>query len=249
MRFMIINFFLCYWLVSCFGLAYAGRPLATDDAGVVDKGHFEMEAGLEYANQTDKEVGLSLVIKRGMLDNLDLGIEIPYTFIDFAEGATSDGFGDINLSAKLNLLKEQDNLPAMAVSFQLKTDSGNDDKSLGTGKREYAVNYIASKSIAESSLHVNLGYTLKDDLPEQNLRDVITYGLAVEYPLADRLNLVGEISGENERRGNFDDNPLSGLIGLNYSLSEAMVCDLGCGFEISEASPDFKVTAGLTFSF
>ena len=148
MRFMIINFFLCYWLVSCFGLAYAGRPLATDDAGVVDKGHFEMEAGLEYANQTDKEVGLSLVIKRGMLDNLDLGIEIPYTFIDFAEGATSDGFGDINLSAKLNLLKEQDNLPAMAVSFQLKTDSGNDDKSLGTGKREYAVNYIASKSIA-----------------------------------------------------------------------------------------------------
>jgi hypothetical protein len=229
-------------------LSFAARPLATDDAGVVDKGHFEVESGLEYANQQDKEVALSLVIKRGVFDNLDLGIEIPYKFIDFGQGGKTDGFDDIKIISKYNFLEERDAFPAMSVSFSLKTDCGNDDKSLGTGEKEYTINTILSKSLDKVAMHFNLGYTIKDNLPGQNLRDVLTYGLAAEYPLNDKLNLVAEITGENERRGDFDDNPMSGLIGFNYSLNEIISYDMGFDFEISEASPDFKITIGFTFS-
>ncbi len=236
-------------VVFCSHCVFAARPLSTDDAGTVDKGHFELEAGLEYVNQADKEVVLSLVLKRGILDNLDLGIELPYKFIDFAAGTKTDGFDDLKIITKYNFLEETDALPAMSVSFSLKTDSGNDDKSLGTGEREYAINTILSKSLDKITLHLNLGYVIKDDLPGQNLRDVLTYGLAVEYPLNDKLNLVGEITGENERRGDFDDNQMSGLVGFNYSVSESITYDLGMGFEIAEASPDFKVLSGLTIGF
>ncbi|MFH1338590.1 MAG: transporter, partial [Candidatus Omnitrophota bacterium] len=199
----------CLFFV-CYSVSFAARPLATDDAGVVDKGHFEVESGMEYVNQLDKEVALSLVIKRGIIDNLDLGIEIPYKFVDFGQGAKTDGFDDISIVSKYNFLEETATLPAMSVSFSLKTDSGNDDKSLGTGEKEYGVNAILSKSLDKIALHFNLGYVLKDNLPEQNLRDVLTYGFAIEYPLNDSLNLVGEITGENERRGDFDDNSMSG---------------------------------------
>lgn len=237
-----------YLLFICNSLSFAARPLATDDAGVVDKGRIEIETGLEYINLSDKELGLSLCIKRGMFNNLDLGIEFPYKFINFVEGAKTDGFDDITLTSKYNFLKENDVFPAASVSLSLKTDSGNNDKSLGTGKREYAVNAIMSKSLNSMAIHFNIGYSVKDDLPDDNSRDVLTYGLAVEFPLSEKVNLVGEISGENERRYDFDDNSMSGLTGFNYSFNEIMTYDLGFAFEISEASPDFKITTGLTFS-
>ena len=243
---LLVTLCLSFIFVS---LSFAARPLSTDDAGVVDKGHFEVEAGLEYTNQLDKELALSLVVKTGIFDNLDLGIEVPYKFIDFGQDAKTDGFDDVKVVSKINLITEKDVLPAISVSFSFKTDSGNDDKSLGTGKQEYAINTILSKSLDELILHFNFGYVIKENLPEQNLRDVLTYSIAVEYPLDEKLNFVAEISGENERRNDFDDNPMSGLSGFNYSISENIVYDLGLGFEISEASPDFKVTTGLTFSF
>jgi len=97
-------------------------------------------------------------------------------------------------------------------------------------------------------LHFNLGYVIKEDLPGEDLRDVLTYGLAIEYPLDEKLNLVAEINGENERRNGFDDNPMSGLVGFNYSFNEIITYDFGIGFEISEASPDFKILTGLILS-
>ena len=247
LRIMIFIFFFSSF--NFIPYSFAARPLSTDDAGTVDKGHYEIETGLEYVNQADREVALSLVIKRGMLDNLDLGVEVPYKFINFAAGSKTDGFDDIKISSKFNFLEEKNVLPAMSVSLVLKTDSGNDDKSLGTGEKEYQFNTIMSKSLNNLTLHFNFGYTIKDDLPEQDLRDILTYGVAVEYPFNDKLNLVGEIVGENERRGDFDDNPMAGIIGFNYSLDDNVMYDLGLSFEISEASPDFKVTTGLTFGF
>ena len=82
MRLNVILFIIFYSYFICPSLSLAARPLSTDDAGVVDKGHFEMEGSLEYTNQLDKEVALCVVVKRGIFDNLDLGIEIPYKFID-----------------------------------------------------------------------------------------------------------------------------------------------------------------------
>ena len=247
MKFFLIFIFCSFLVYPC--LLFAARPLSTDDAGTVDQGEFEVEAGLEYVKQADKEVALSFVLKSGIFDNWDLGVELPYKFINFAGGAKTNGFDDLTVSTKYNFSEEIDILPAFSVSFSIKTDSGNDDKSLGTGKQEYAINTIFSKSLDQITLHFNLGYVNKNDLPEENLRGVLTYGLAMEYPLNQKFNLVGEISGENECRNKFDDNLMSGLIGFNYSLTESVSYDLGTGFEISESSPDFNITTGLTFSF
>ncbi|MFC1658374.1 transporter [Candidatus Omnitrophota bacterium] len=238
---------LCFCFV-CIPLSFAARPLCTDDAGTVAKNEFELETGIEYVNQADKEVALCFVLKTGILDRMDLGIEVPYKFIDFQAGSKTDGFDDIILVTKYNFLQETDTLPALSVSFSFKSDSGNNDRSLGTGKREYAINSILSKSLHAITLHFNLGYVFKEDLPGEDLEDVLIYSLAMEYPLNERLNLVGDITGENECRNTFDDNSTAGLIGFNYSLTDIITYDLGVGFEISEASPDFVVRTGLTFS-
>lgn len=174
---------------------FAARPLSTDDAAVVAKGTFEVEYGIEYINQLDKEINLSLVIKRGLLENLDLGVEVPYQFIDFKEGAKTDGFSDIKISSKLNIIKDKSTLPDTALSFSYKADSANNDRSLGTGKPEITINSIFSKSVSNITVHTNLGYSFKEDFDDSDNEDTLNYALAIEYGVKDKLNIVGEIAG------------------------------------------------------
>lgn len=234
---------------SFLSFAFAARPLSTDDAACVEKGHFEMEYGTEYVNQLDKEINLSLVIKRGLLNDLDLGVEIPYKFVNFYEGAKTDGFSDVKIMSKLNLIKERPILPDTSISFSYKTDSANNDKSLGTGKPEYIINSIFTKSISQITCHANLGYSFKEDFDDSDNEDTLNYGLALEYAVSDRLNLVGEINGDTVLRRRFNDNSCFSIIGFNYAINEIITFDLGIGFEISKASPDFKITSGFTLSF
>ncbi len=228
---------------------FAARPLSTDDAGVVEKGAYEVEYGVEYINQLDKEINLSLVLKRGLFENLDLGIEIPYQFINFREGSKTDGFSDIKLTTKLNIIKDRTIIPDISLSFSYKVDSANDDKSLGTGKPEYTITSIFSKAIDEITFHINLGYSFKEDFDDSDNEDTLNYSLASEYRVNDKLNLVGEINGDTVLKRKFNDNSCTALLGFNYAIKEWFVFDLGFGFEISKASPDFKVTSGLTISF
>lgn len=241
---LAILFFLCFVSYS-----FAARPLSTDDAATVEEGHFEIEYGIEYVNQLDKEINLSLVAKRGFCKNLDLGIEVPYKFIDFKEGAKSDGFSDINLTTKLNLIKDKSVMPDTSISFSYKTDSANNDKSLGTGKPEYTINSIFTKSINKIAVHTNLGYSFKEDFDDSDNEDTLNYGLAIEFGINDRLNLVNEITGNTVLKRKFNDNSCNALIGFNYVINKIITLDLGVGFEVSKASPDFKVTSGLTMSF
>ena len=230
-------------------VAYGARPLSTDDAGTVEKGHMEIESGFEYVKQTDKENNLSLVLKYGVFNKLDLGIEIPYKFINFKESANLDGIGDIVFSTKYHLVDETENLPAFALSYSIKTKTGDKDKSLGSGEIDHSLKAIFTKEIADSTTHVNFGYTFVGEPKGEDLDDIFSYSFALEYPFNDNFNIVGEIVGETTFERNFDDNPCNGLLGFNYALNETVVFDFGILFEISKASPDYQIRTGLTFGF
>jgi len=227
-------------------LSFAARPLSTNDAGTVEKGTFEIEYGIEYVNGFDNETTMSLVITRGLLSNLDLGVEVPYTFIDAKEASDSDGFSDVSISTKFNFIKDNEIFPDSALSFSYKTDSGNNDIGLGTGKPEYSLNSIFSKSWKPFAVHLNLGYTFKEDFVEEDNEDAFTYGLAVEYVLNEKINLVGEVSGDTVLKRKFHDNSCSALFGINYSLNDNVTLDFGVSTEISRADPDFSITCGIT---
>ncbi|MFC1624349.1 transporter [Candidatus Omnitrophota bacterium] len=230
-------------------ISYAARPLSTDDAGVVEARHMEIESGFEYVKQTDKEKSLSLCVKYGIIEKLDLGIEIPYQFIDVSEGDKIDGISDIQIATKYHLLDETETLPALAMSCVVKTKTGDENKGLGSGELDYSLNGIITKEIRDFTTHVNLGYTFVGEPEGENLDDIFSYSLAIEYLLIESLNIVGEITGETTFNGDFDDNPFSGLVGLNYILTERLCFDAGIGFQISKASPDYRITTGLTLAF
>ncbi|MFH1479294.1 MAG: transporter [Candidatus Omnitrophota bacterium] len=222
-------------------LSFAARPLSMDDIGTVEERHIGIESGFEYVKQPDEERNFSLVVKYGLTKNIDIGMETPYQFIDFKESANVDGIGDVKLCTKYRFLEEGD-LPGMALSFSIKTESGDEEKGLGSGEADYSVTGLITKEIGAFTTHLNLGYTFVGEPGDDNL----LYGIALEYPLNESLNIVGEVAGETVFDGDFDDNLFSGLLGANYSLNEIAALDLGIGFQISEASPDYKIVAGLS---
>lgn len=238
-----------FFLLVCPKLVLAGRPLSTDDAGTVERGHLELEYGYQYVNAADNEYNWSSCIKYGLGQRWDLGVEIPYQYLEVSSGDDADGLNDIILSSKYRFFEESENRPALALSFSIKTDSGNDDKGLGTGAKDYAVNAIFSKQLETVGSHVNLGYTYVGAPEGEKHDDLFSYALALEYRLSDRLNLVGELAGETNFDGDFDDNAFSGLTGFNYAFSDIATFDFGAGLGISEASSDYSLTCGLTLSF
>jgi hypothetical protein len=223
----------------------AARPLNTDDAGVVSPKSFEVEAAYEYVDQADAENNLSLVVTTGILESLDVGLEVPYQFIDLEDEVSKDlnGIADISVATKWNFLNREDVLDA-ALSVSYKSDNGNDEKLLGTGDREITLLMIASKQFSRTAFHVNVGPTFVKDA-----EDVLNFNVASEWYATESLALVGEVFGGHDFHGGLDENVLSGLVGLAYAFKEDIVGDVGVTLGISDADPDFKITGGLTIVF
>ena len=240
---------LTLFLLAFCSPALAARPLSTDDAGTVEKGHLEVESGFEYADKSDDEYNWAASFKCGLGERWDMGMEIPYQYIEVSESDDVDGLSDISFSSKYRFLDEAEGFPALALSFSIKTKSGSEDKGLGTGEIDYAINTILTKELNKIIGHLNLGYTYVGTPKGQSHDDVFSYSLALEYPFNDRLNIVGELSGETNFEGDFDDNPFVGLLGLNYAFSDIATFDFGVGWQISKASPDFTIVTGLTLGF
>jgi hypothetical protein len=234
-------FFIFFFFTSN---TWAARPLATNDAGVVDVGTLETEYGYEYVHASNRENNHAVVFTTGLLKNLDVGIEIPYQFIELEDGGDPDGFSDLILSSKWNVSQGDDALPDFSISFAYKTESGNDEKSLGTGRPEYTLTGIFSKTLEKFTYHVNAGCSAKHEQ-----EDTFNYGLAVEYAVNDQLNVLGEIAGDTILSGKFDNSTSSGLIGFNYAINGSLTYDAGLKIGISESAPDFTILTGLTFAF
>lgn len=228
----------------CVSNVYAARPLSTDDAGVVEKGVFEMELGAEYVKASDPETNLSLAVTTGILENVCFGIEVPYQFLNVADGDDINGLDDFALSSKWNFMSGHELLPDAAIKIAYKTESANNDRGIGTGRPEYSVTGILSKAFGHVTYHLNLGCAIK-----QEAEDAFTYNFAGEYEFNDRTRIVGEVFGDTILSGKFNDSATSVLVGLNYDVADNVTWDFGWTLGVSEAEPDFKVTTGITIPF
>lgn len=94
MKDLILSLFFMFCIPS---LVYSARPLSVDDAGTVDLGICETEVGIGY-EQDRKENGefeLSLTIKHGLTERMDIG--------ENKSDSPIEGLIGANFSARENL--------------------------------------------------------------------------------------------------------------------------------------------------
>jgi cobalt/nickel transport protein len=228
---------------------YAGRPLTTDDAWTVEKGKFQVESGLDVSRQDnhDRELKPSLTSTYGLLERMDLGVGSGYLFFHPKEGRNEDGIADTEVKLKYRFMDETGLGPALAAAGILKIPTASKSKALGSGKADFRINTILTKNFSKRlALHLNLGYAF---LGEKGADDELNYSLACQLILTEKWVLVGEILGINNFNGHTRDDPLSGLIGAYYAISDNLVFDAALEIGINRAAPDFRVTTGVTLYF
>lgn len=229
--------------------AFAARPLATDDAGTVEKGQFQLELEFDGTRQNnhDREFNPSMTLSYGLLERMDLGIGSGYLFLHPKEGEKESGLTDTEVKLKYRWMDEKDWRPALATSGILKIPTASRSKGLGSGQTDFGINAIGTKTLSKRLvLHLNLGYTF---IGEDKVDNELNYSLGAQFILTDKWALVGEIVGVNNMNGRKGDDPFSGLLGTYYLITDKIIWDAGVEIGMSKAAPDFRLTTGLTFLF
>jgi len=230
---------------------HAYRPFTTEDAGVAGKGVFQAELNWDYLKGQDsgKDSVFLFVPIVGVTENLELSAEIPYQFRYPYDAENENGIGDVNLVAKYQIVKETEKIPAVALKGLFKTNSGNSDRGLGSGDRDYGLFAAVSKTIGKYTIHGMFGYTLVGDNGDENIRNIYSYGVALDYELTEKLHLCGEVTGNRNPDRTGPNDPVTGLLGATFKIGEKLVLDGGVRHGFTRSAPDWSTTVGMTFTF
>ncbi len=236
------------------GSAFAGRPLAIDDADPADVGQFEFEAGAAYEHDSDcKHWDFPFGLTYGVIRSVEIGVGFGGQFEERterledggAECTREHGIGDLTLGAKWQFLESCPLGARHAIVPSVKFPTADDDKELGSGKTDYDLTWVASRSIGEKAgIHLNVGYSWiggPDD-------DVMHYGMAADYQILDAVQWVGEVFAEQEMSSEAD-TIVQYNTGFRWNPIESLTLDIAGGSKISGDAPDFTATAGLTWAF
>lgn len=162
------------WLV-CFALwvgrIYAARPFATDDAGTVETGGYELEIG----NDLWKEEGaLGIGFKHGLTDRMDVGVGFGCSYLP----KQPEGFSCAELCLKFLLVPDM-----VAASI-----TG------GFGDASYSINGIFTKMFGPMEINVNLGY---EATGIDTVQGTPTYAMALIFGLG-KSDIGAEFLGDRE---------------------------------------------------
>ena len=257
-KLLLIMFFILFFMAIA---TRSDAALYIDDTYTTTKGHFETEFSVDYYKDIEKEYDpeteeytknifkmteLSIYTSYGLTENWDVGVTCPYQFLNDSSEGEVNGFSDIVLESKYRIWNEYKFLPSFALYFDLKTDSANDDKFLGTGKKDYTVNNIFTKYIGNNAFDLNLGYIF---VGGQTDDDLFFYSFDFNRNLTDKVGICSEIYGETDFKGDFDANIFCWALSLSYQINKIISFESGVGIGISEASPDYQFSNSLTISF
>ena len=123
-------------LVVCFvSVSYGARPFATDDAGTVQSGMYELESGVVFLSDN---AALELSFKHGLTERMDIGFAVGYVI----EPEESNGFQAAELGMKFALVPDVF-AASLAGSF---------------GDASYVLNGIVTQHFGMLEIDGNLGY-------------------------------------------------------------------------------------------
>ena len=161
----------------------------------------------------------------------------------------ASGIGDLTLGGKWRFLDEMPWLPRQAMVVVVKLPTADEDQGLGNGKTDVDLTWVASKALnKQTGAHLNVGYSWIGKLAEEEVGDVLHYGVALDYQLSAPLQWVGEVFAEKELRAGTD-TVVQGNTGCRWQVVDGLTMDLAVGTKLSGDAPDFTATAGLTWAF
>jgi hypothetical protein len=255
------------------------RPLITDDIDIVPAGALEISAGVDFLQNAKFPLsGLrgdltrlgDIRIRQGFASNVEIQIEgtlqnylainsnigpsaIPLN----VSGNSTNDFDDITVSAKIRLLSETKNLPAVGMKFGYQLPNSDQAKGIGTNQINIFSKLIVQKKFGKragriplANIYGNIGLGIMNaPLANFTQNDMLLYGLAGIFRVNDRINIATEINGRASVRRDtpLGTESLSQLrIGTQIKAS-GLRFDTAAVFGLTSFSPKTGVTFGITY--
>ncbi len=170
--------------------------------------------------------------------------QTPGTTTLINEQRVDSGLGDIQLSAILQLQEETPAVPWVAVRGKVKFGTADEEKFLGTGETDYAIQVEAAKGMVDGLI----GYNFLGDTDTIDFADTLYGAAAVTLPLQQPWRTRTELYLEESALAGLDP-----IIELTISFSRPLV--RGRHFSLyavkgfSDSSPDWGVGTLISHSF
>src|SRR3990172_6624889 len=184
--------------------AFARRPLTTQSAYPEKVHRVKLETGIRSINfpHGDESYNLDVEVNYGVINNLDVGVEIPYVFWRPNVGDKVDTIGDMIVKSRLLFLKGREGNPislTIQPFFKVPTPENDSDvlkSGLSTGETDFGFVFIATREMSPLlSAHMNLGYTfINKPSWGKDYENVFSFKVAVEYSADDEIEIVGEVN-------------------------------------------------------
>jgi hypothetical protein len=233
------------------------RPDATESPYTVDAGHFQVEADLAaYLRDAAREDGTNVRgwgfaitnVKAGLTNRVDLQLifETYRRETTTAPGAesTAEGFGDLTLRGKLNLLGNDGGETAFALLPFVKFPTAANG--LGNGDLEGGV---ALPLAVELPWELGLGTqleieALRDDADEG-------YDLGLGATLAVGRDIRGSLGGFVEVAARWQAGDFTGTFnaGLTLGIGEDLQLDAAAYLGLNRAAEDLVVFVGISWRY
>jgi hypothetical protein len=190
------------------------RPLLTEDPRIIPYGSVTTEVGLDYlhaakfpfsglvGNETSVPV---LGFNFGLGPRAEFQISgSAHNFLSVTNGSGNrNDFGDFSLSTKIQISGEGHIHPMVTFRPSVLMPNSNDRKGIGTNTTDVFGDILVGKTFGRLFLFGNVGMGILDDVTQLRAQqDVLTYGLAGELRLTNRVTGVWDWHGWSNPRPN-----------------------------------------------
>lgn len=247
--------------------SFAGPPLVTDDAGIVDVGHLEVELNGSYAHDSERDAGTrvksevfdgEIKLSTGVLKDVGVSLALPYSFsqrerVDGELTDATEGIGDMLFELKYVFFEEDS--AALTLKPTVLIPTGRYGAGLSEGRWQPGVALIATREFREGryALHANLGYERHTyrtgEARAENRSDLWSASLAGEAGVVDGLTAMLDFGVARSSDTSTSTPAVYALAGARYELNQHL--DLDCGVKVGLTRPEDDVAAlyGIVLKF
>lgn len=237
--------------------AWAALPLISDDAGTMGRGNFQLEINAQYDH--DKAQGVTTkggevdpIFSYGVTDTIDIVVITPYLWVkeksdDALINSSENGFSDSTLDVKIRFF-EKTGL-SFAIKPGLDIPTGDEDKGLGTGKLGYHLYLLGTKETGPWTFIANLGYMRNETDSASEEKNLWQASIASIYVIDNHWKVAADLIAEKNTDKVADNDPVSALGGIIYTLTKDIDLDLGAKAGLTSSATDWSLLAGATIRF
>ena len=216
------------------------RPDQTESTSITPKRNLQLESGFFYEKKDTESRNIShptLLIKYGVNKNLELraGTETVYQ-------ERNSGISPITLGFKAKLMEERKLMPSLAFLGQVTLNSLA-SKNFKTPYTAPSFRLLFNHTLSDK---LNLGYNLGAEWNGVTPDVTGVYTVSTSYSFDEKLGMFAEFYGYLNK---FEKADHRFDAGVTYLISNNFQVDTSAGIGISKISPDYFVSAGVSYRF